>query len=814
MSIDLFSINANSNNYLETATINQGLEYKEKQNRLVNLANQKNLFYSNSTYSQPDSLIESFVEGMDGNTNTNTGGAVATLPPNNVVSNNALNIITEKIMTSTDPAIQAQQQKYQNLLNQYNTIQTQYESNLRFINQDTKDYISATSPTNGYLNSFIRLKENGLVCYVTSAGVLRWVPNQDILNSISSKNGCPTVGSVTKLNNTLKKSLSGKYAYTQNPDKQAVFNIEGLYGATNMKMNEACGNEGKNVRVVSAWDNPKVSYQGTFSRWDLTDGTKYKAYSDTNYNVNSCMNKAIDDGVSTFGLTNYNNNTGLADCITMNAKPSVSPDQENATCSSSYYVGSGKTVPYPDGKIYGNTNGVAIYQTPYENIGTVNYVGVFRDEVQRALPLINGSNGLSYRGGGDYNHTYETCLKYAAGGNKDGPSGSPVYYKLFGLQNGQNGGQQTQCAVSNETNPLRGYARYGQIRPVQTGIKGKDGRMYGGGWQNAMFDTQTGSFLGIYGDSEPRAANHLAGNRDNNNVNDHYKCRKYAMDHNYKYFGLQYFDSDRQVAECWTTNDSSTQTGYARYGRQDIIPRAFNGAGSSNPSMNPVGFPNPIYGGPWQNAVYSIDYQNITPESYIGCYNNNPPGTQSPMIELAEFSSNAECSRLAQKYNLKYYGLRYGGPGNGSPSGPGKAMCLGTNDPNNYNKFGTYSSVFKNNEGNKAGNLYFTSSYKMDTGSSVLPSNKLIGSTAFIDQNGTLNPYPDGTSVMSNDYQKYPNTGSDVFSYLNKFSSQPECQDYCNQNSNCTGYLYDNSNKKCVLKNGSAAELLSRMKQN
>jgi len=808
MSIDLFSINTNSNNYLETATINQGLEYKEKQNKLVNLAKQKNLFGSNSTYSQPDSLIESFVEGMDGN--TNTGGSVATLPPQNNTNatNNALSVITQQIMTSTDPAVKAQQQNYQNLLNQYNTIQAEYETNNSFINQDTKDYISATSPTNGYLNSFIILVPDGQVCYVTNSGVLRYIPTMDIWNSIAGKNGCPTVGSATRLNKPLLKSPSGKYMYTQQPDKQAVFNVEGLYGATNMTMNEACGYEGKNVRVVSAWDNPKVSYQGTFHNWDINDGTQFKYYN-TVYDVNSCMNKAISDGVNTFGLTNYNNSTGLADCITMNQTPANSPDQENTTCSSSSYAGFGKTVPYPDGQIYGKSNGLALYQTPYENIGTVNYVGVFRDWYQRALPLINGSNGLSYWGGGDYNHNYETCLKYAAGGNKDGPDGSPVYYKFFGLQNGQNGGQQTQCGVSNEPNPLNGYARYGQIRPRQIGIKGNDGRMYGGGWQNAMYDTQTGSFLGIYGDSGTRAANNLAGNRDNNNTNDYYKCRNYAMNNGYKYFGLQYFDSGRQVAECWTTNDSSPQTGYARYGRQDSVPRAFNGVGSSNPSMNPVGFPNPIYGGPWQNAVYSIDYQNTTPESYIGCYNNFP--NTASLTKLSDNSSFTDCMSRAQAGNYTYFGVNQR-----DGAGPNSATCYATNDPSSLKNNGAFTSTFKNKQGNKAGNLYYTSSYKLDTGSSVMPSTQLIGSTAFIDKNGVLNPYPAGGNTLSNDYQKYSNKSSDAYGFLNYNSSQlpngqSDCQKMCNSNSSCTGYLYNNSDNSCVLKYGTAMELVQNM---
>lgn len=99
---------------------------------------------------------------------------------------------------------------------------------------------------------------------------------------------------------------------------------------------------------------------------------------------------------------------------------------------------------------------------------------------------------------------------------------------------------------------------------AKCGIKGKDGNFYGGRWQNAVYKND-GSYLGTYPDSNPRAMKNLAGTRDNSNVNTVSKCLNYVNQRGYKYFGLQYFDSNRQVAECWTTNDDSPTTGYARF---------------------------------------------------------------------------------------------------------------------------------------------------------------------------------------------------------------------------------------------------------
>ena len=737
MSFDLFNIKSN-NDYLETVTITQGLEYKQKQNRLIDLAKQKNVYFNNSNVSQPDSLIESFVEGIDGE--SNTGGTVATLPPkiSSAIKNTALDTITNQIITSSDPAVQAQQQNYMNLLNQYVSVKEKRDANSSTFHKDTEDYINATSPDNPFRNKFIVTQQGspggGQVYYVTNKGSLRHIPNMDVWNSISGKNGCPTINSYTQLQSALVPSTSGKFLYTQAPDSKAVFSKDDLFENTDMGMYETCGTEGKNVYVSSAWNNPKADYNGTFFTWDSY--RPYENYHDgQKYDKASCMSQAVNDGVSNFALTNYNKDTGLADCVTLSV-PSVTQgvDQTNRTCSSNKYLWRGRTWDYPDGQVYGNENSVAAYTTPNEKIGSVHFVGVFNDNAWRALPLVNSGRYLSNYWGGDYNHTYESCLKYAAGGNRDGPEGSPVYYKYFGLQDGHNGGRQTQCGVSNVDNPTQGYGRYGQIRPRQAGIKNKDGLMYGGGWQNAMYDTQTGSFLGIYGDSGDRAAKHLAGGRDNNNTNNYFRCRKYAMDNNYKYFGLQYINTDNGTAECWTTNDDSPTTGYKKYGRQDNIPGSFQGIGASDPNLNPVGYTNPVYGGGWQNAVYAVDYQNGNPDSYLGCYNYNQNSPQATMTNLADYTNAKDCIARAQAGGYKYYAL-------GSPNEYGNAACLGTNNPTDFQQNGNYSTVLTNKNGDKVGNYNYFSTYTLNTGTPFLPTNNLIGTAGFVESSGTLSRY-------------------------------------------------------------------------
>jgi hypothetical protein len=808
MSIDIFKINTNDNNYLETATINQGLEYKEKQNRLINLANNKNTYFGTSNESlQSHSLIESFKQNND--VDTNTGASVATLPPK-AITPNVLSTITQQIMSSTDPAVIAQQQNYQNLLNKFNSIQSKYQTNTDIIHQDTKDYIDTTSPTNGYLNSFI-INTNGDVFYVTNRGLLRYVPNMDIFNSISGKNGCPKMESAVRLTKPLIKSSTGNFMYTQQPDTKAVFNIKGIYSAdTNMNKLDVCGKEGKNVLVNSLWDSPYSTYQATYHNWDINDGTKFNYHSGNNYDLKSCMNQAIRDGNGYFGLTNYNMSSGLSDCITMDKTPENAPDQKNnSVCSNMEYRGFGKNASNVDGnsRIYGKSNGVALYQTPDDSIGSVHFVGVFADSPNRALPLVNDNGGLSNFWGGDYNHNYENCLKYAAGGNRDGPGGSPVKYKYFSLQDAKNGGNQTQCGVSNVENPLQGYARYGQIKSKGVGTMGKDGHIYAGANQFAVYNSQSGDFLGLYGDGPAHAVANFIGGKIDNRVNTYDKCRKFAIANNQKYFGLQNFDSDKQVSQCWVTDDDNPKTGYPKYGRLDTgstnIPGTIKGPGANKPNLNPVGLPNPVYGGGWQNSVYAIDYINSKPESYLGCYNKYP--NTGSLKELSSNSSFEDCKKRAQDQNYQYFGIS-----NIDGNYPNTSKCYGTNNPKNLESNGISLASFTNKQGDNTGNLHYTSTYKV--GGDIMPSYSLVGRGGYIDDSGYLYRYSP-SSKLTNNYQKYPNTDSEVFGYLNKHSSQVDCQTYCNDHTDCTGYLYDNSDNKCVLKYGTAEELLSRMKK-
>jgi hypothetical protein len=780
-----------------TPTIHQGLEYKEKQKKLISTANKHNSVGISGVYgSKPDSLIETFVEGMNEN-NINTGGTVATLPPKATIPS-IFDTITKQIMSSTDPVVKAEQTHYQGLLNQFNNLKTDFNRNIEAVNQDRIDYINATSPSNAYMSKFIQ-EPNGTIYYVTQQGVLLTISSTDILNSVSGQNGCPKKETLVKLGSKLKSSTDGRYKYTQSPDNNATFVI-----GENMQMYQSCGNEGKNVRVSSAWNNSQADYQGAYSSLDIINKSNIgaKLYGGQKYNKTSCLNQAINDNVQNFGLTNYNNSTGLSDCVTMKNIPTNVSTQEKTTCSNSTYIGGNKTNVFSDSQIYGPVNGLAVYNSPQENVGKIQYVGVFNDSWDRAMPLVNN---------GSRSFNYESCLKYASGNNTDGPNGTSVKYPFFGLQ-WFDGGSSAQCSVSNVTGAdinKTGYAKHGQIPEQQVGIKGKDGYTYGSSWQNAVY-TKDGKFLGVFNDGGDRAIKNLAGDRGSK-YNSYMTCRKYAMDHNYKYFGLQYFDQGSQGAECWTTNDDSSSTGYSKYGKISSLSGASIGPGSSNNNLNPEGQPQPIYGGAWQNSVFSINYLD-TAAKYNGCFNDNQPFLGA-MTKISDNSSFKDCSKKSEAAGYTYFGLQ---AENISNNGPNKSVCYGSNDTSLYQKYGTYNAIYKNNDGDSIGNSGIISSYKMklSPGSSVIPNENLIGTTAFVNQSGKIYSYPLSSNIFTNEYQLYPMYDSNGYELQKIPANQlpngvSDCGMICNNNPYCSAYVFNNSDGSCDLKNGKINDILT-----
>lgn len=80
-----------------------------------------------------------------------------------------------------------------------------------------------------------------------------------------------------------------------------------------------------------------------------------------------------------------------------------------------------------------------------------------------------------------------------------------------------------------------------------------------------------------------------------------------------------------------------------------------------------------------------------------------------------------------------------------------------------------------------------------------------LGKIGYVDSNSDLKEYPDSMIGFTNDYQIYQNTnsaGNDIGSLV--VSDQNGCQTACNNNPDCTAYVYQGFSKTCWIKNKSA----------
>lgn len=148
---------------------------------------------------------------------------------------------------------QADHVRLTNLQNKYTDLQSQYNNTQKQLNDNSLVSIKRTSPNNPYLNKNIRLTENTAAItnrgfgdvggYVTEQGLYK--PYRPITYRTSAgKNGCPANKADGVGINEFSSSL--------------------LQGEP-MGISQSCGNEGKNVYVSQIAYNPKSSYVGCYN---------------------------------------------------------------------------------------------------------------------------------------------------------------------------------------------------------------------------------------------------------------------------------------------------------------------------------------------------------------------------------------------------------------------------------------------------------------------------------------------------------------------------------------------------------------------
>jgi len=164
----------------------------------------------------------------------------------NFTSNNDSQEIVKNLINDYDQIFQ----EYNDTLKQYNDLVNQTKNS-------SNQYIERVDSKNKYLNKIIRFS-TGQIYFVTNQGIAKYIPNMDILKSISEKNGCPNTSN-NYINITIPWLDKYRIEGTQIPTQPS------LIIGKDMKLNESCGFEGSNVFVNTMIKTaPKPNYIGCY----------------------------------------------------------------------------------------------------------------------------------------------------------------------------------------------------------------------------------------------------------------------------------------------------------------------------------------------------------------------------------------------------------------------------------------------------------------------------------------------------------------------------------------------------------------------
>jgi hypothetical protein len=362
----------------------------------------------------------------------------------------------------------------------YLSVLDEYEQELENVKNAQIQYINRINSSNPYLNTLVKFT-TGHACFVTSMGVVRYIPSMQTLNELKK-----VWGPLKKLN----IPFLPEYKTIGTPIQTTPMLIAGPV----LKYGETVGHEGSTVIVDQVIDpNTKIAFTGCYgpsneadlefigSRPDksITDGGKYT--------FESCKNAAIDSGYKFFGLNQMNTMGDLSKghCTVGQVQSKMDGGGPSTKTSSIVWhwttntntksnVGISASVQ-PSGSLsVFDSKGTSVFSTPIDSNSIANYVGCYGDNSKRMLPTNFGNN-----------YTYETCSK-KTNDNK---------LSYFGLQNIQPN-KTAECWGGDD------LSRATQLGQSKNCMDDGRGALSGGGWANAIYSqTQTDKFFVMIEDS-------------------------------------------------------------------------------------------------------------------------------------------------------------------------------------------------------------------------------------------------------------------------------------------------------------------------
>jgi hypothetical protein len=164
--------------------------------------------------------------------------------------------------------------------------------------KESQLYVESVNRSNPYLNKNISLGKGG-TGYVTNRGVWKHYGNPSIANNTAGKNGCGNGdwGGAEKIENIEIKANMVQGDFLEGGASPLILGSPIISG-------QSCGNEGQNIYITQAAKLHSDEYLGSKV---LGGNMKLQEDLGNNQTLEKCKQRAEDQGVNYYGMTNLNN---------------------------------------------------------------------------------------------------------------------------------------------------------------------------------------------------------------------------------------------------------------------------------------------------------------------------------------------------------------------------------------------------------------------------------------------------------------------------------------------------------------------------
>jgi len=674
--------------------------------------------------------------------------------------------------------------------------------------------------------------------YVTQQGVAKWYPTSTILNATAGKNGCPSQKDAVNVNIAWSASyqVSGATIPTNPP----------LVTGTPMTSGQSCGNEGVNVFVNKLISNPNVTYTGCYADNPTSPLMTFVGGSppppavnliNGNFSQPQIPNNSyifVNDSTTVPGwkvsALIFNNWNGWgyptpfpqgSQCVALYTDTNIGQfiNLFTGTYNLSFYACSGTNYGANTINILCNDIDVLSF-TPDVNVGwkqyttsfniqqSGNYQLIFKTGAQsefwantgiQNIQLTQGSNSSSTP-----SYTYNQCKEAAIDSGVQyfalqgvNPSTSKGYcgisdnqLAITSLGPGMTvGGQQALWASNTASSETQNPGSTASLTNVGSLV------VYNSSGQPVFSspnsNAQPSNYLGCYGDNPNRAMPLFTGGSQQYDLQ---QCQALAQQNGSTYFGLQNSTSGT-TAQCAYSNDFAQSTEYGTAGNcTQISDGSWSGGGWSNAIYN-TSLPQSNYFLVLQDDGNMVVYRGTGPQDNQGVIWATGTNGQQQQANPVYAAANGKYGQnwISQGSTLA------AGDFVGSTSG-NMALIMQSDGNLVLYTFTLVSNCQKMSDGNTGGGVGANAIYNI--GETGFQAN--MGQVAYIDQNSELHPYP-STNVQYGDlYSEMPGNNSwynDIPNAAYGNATAESCQNTCNDNPECAGFVFETDNNVCWPKN-------------